>query len=106
MQPFYPGQAEETGNMWTGKKLSIVHLGPQSVDPRDEEKKKMPGKNPPCNKLITYICLYYYVAGKVSIPGERNLLAKQAEFAELLQTPAKSQTDFTFTAPDKKNTTS
>lgn len=55
----------------------------------------MPGKNPPCNALMTSICLYYYVAGKVTIPEERNFLAKQAEFAELLQTPAKSQTDFT-----------
>lgn len=95
MQPFYPCQAEETGNICTGKKLSMVHPGPQSVDLRDEKRRKCQAKHPPCSTFITYICLYYYVAGKVEIPGERNFFAKQAEFAELLQPPAKFQTDFT-----------
>lgn len=65
-------------------------------------KKKIPGKNPPCNTLIA--CLYYYVAGKVTIPEESDFLAKQAEFAELLQSPVSNR--FYLTARNKKKTTS
>lgn len=80
--------------MCTGSKLSMAHPGPQSVD-LGIRKEKNPGKSAACNTLIAYVCLYYYVAGKVTIPVESNFLAKQTEFAELLQTPVKSQTDFT-----------
>lgn len=59
------------------RSYSMVHPGPQSIQLRDEERRKWQAKLLPCN-LWPVAVLKKSLAGKVTTPEESNLLGKQA----------------------------